>query len=195
MLTFSLSEHQMPSVPALDGNEKPKKKKKSGDNPDESLTAHQRELAQDESIDPTPFRFKPYQLAHMLDPKNLQALVAFGGVDGIIHGLGTNAEHGLTTRGDVSHKHSSENAMHPGELSEKVPNITLTEPSGRESSPTGGDDDIPLTATMDDRRRVYGENILPTRISKTLLQLMADAMKDKVLVCICLLACHSALIR
>jgi len=196
---LSVSENQTPSVPPVDNKDKSRKKKKTGDSADDSLTAHQRELAQDESIDPSPFRFKPFQLAHLLDPKSFQTLVAFGGIDGIIRGLGTHAERGLTTEPStekprlgagegVSNRHDSEKALQSpssgaGEMSEKVPNITLTEPSGNDATPTSGDDDTPHTGTMGDRRRVYGENILPTRISKTLLQLMAAAMKDKVLVC------------
>ncbi len=196
---LSVSENQTPSVPPVDSKDKSKKKKKTGDSADDSLTAHQRELAQDESIDPSPFRFKPFQLAHLLDPKSFQTLVAFGGIDGIIRGLGTHAERGLTTEPStekaplgagegVSHMHDSEKALQSprsgaGEMSEKVPDITLTEPSGMDVTPTGGDGDTPHTGTMGERRRVYGENILPTRISKTLLQLMAAAMKDKVLVC------------
>ena len=193
---LSVSENQTPSVPPVDGKDKSKKKKKTGDSADDSLTAHQRELAQDESIDPSPFRFKPFQLAHLLDPKSFQTLVALGGIDGIIRGLGTHAERGLTTEPStekprlgagegVSNRHDSEKALQSGagETSEKVPNITLTEPSGNDTTLTSGDDDTPHTGTMGDRRRVYGENILPMRISKTLLQLMAAAMKDKVLVC------------
>lgn len=37
-------------------------------------------------------------------------------------------------------------------------------------------------ATMEDRHRVYGQNVLPTRKTKSLLQLMWLALKDKVLV-------------
>lgn len=37
-------------------------------------------------------------------------------------------------------------------------------------------------ATYEDRRRVYGRNDLPERPSKSLLQLMWMAFKDKVLV-------------
>lgn len=57
----------------------------------------QDEAAQDESIDPAPFRFKPFQLAQLLDPKDLPTLTALGGTHGIIRGLGTDPERGLTT--------------------------------------------------------------------------------------------------
>jgi hypothetical protein len=37
----------------------------------------------------------------MLDPQNLESLVAIGGINGLLSGLGTNAEHDLSTK-DVS---------------------------------------------------------------------------------------------
>ena len=42
--------------------------------------------------------------------------------------------------------------------------------------------DAQFKASLDDRKRVYGDNILPTKKTKSLLQLMWMAMKDKVLV-------------
>ena len=43
------------------------------------------------------------------------------------------------------------------------------------------DDDPAYNASIDERHRVYGQNILPTRKTKSLLQLMWLALKDKVL--------------
>ena len=74
-----------------------------------------------------------------------------------------------------------------------VPKLVVTGPGGEEgggapiseaSSVVGADDeDGPTyTATLQDRRRVYGENTLPTRKTKSLLELMWLALKDKVLV-------------
>ena len=40
----------------------------------------------------------------------------------------------------------------------------------------------PFAASLEDRQRVYGRNMLPSRKSMTLLQLMWKALKDKVLV-------------
>ena len=173
-----------------------KKKRKTEDEHNEtSLTTHQRELAQDESVNCAPFRYKPFQLAHMLDPKNMGTLTALGGMDGIIRGLGTHPSRGLTTTAvhtngklpqgageGASHSHDSEKQTDSSQLHGGLPNIILTEPSGKETRPSEGDDNAPYTATMDDRKRVYGENVLPTRVSKTLLELMATALKDKVLV-------------
>ena len=46
---------------------------------------------------------------------------------------------------------------------------------------SGGAKDA-YSATIEDRHRVYGQNVLPSRKTKSLLQLMWLALKDKVLV-------------
>jgi len=48
------------------------------------------------------------------------------------------------------------------------------------SKPEGGQ--TAATASLADRKRVYGENILPTRRSKSLLALMWIALQDRTLV-------------
>jgi len=176
---FSASEKRPPHASPWNEKESKEHSKKGSEDADNSLTAHQRELAQDKTFDPAPFRFKPFQLAHLLDPKDIGTLMELGGADGIIRGLGTNPERGLTTSTDQTK--SDEVAEKPRSGSDDLPNIVLTEPSGKEGRPLQ-DDTAPYKATLDDRKRIYGENILPTRVSKTLLQLMAHAMKDKVLV-------------
>jgi Ca2+-transporting ATPase len=82
------------------GEQKPNKKKKGRevDDIEEDLqTTHQIELDQDAAIDPTPFRYRPYELAHMLDPKNIATLVSSDGIHGLLRGLGTNPDTGLVT--------------------------------------------------------------------------------------------------
>ncbi|KAJ3515894.1 hypothetical protein NLJ89_g1472 [Agrocybe chaxingu] len=166
-------------------DKKKKKKGKKGDSDEEAQTTHQLELAQDAAIDPAPFTVKPYQLAHMLDPKNLDTLRSLGGTEGLICALGTNTDHGLTSKSDASHEkgagHGASHRHDSEKECEKVPDIVLTAPSGN-LSPPPPESGAPVVATMEDRKRVFGENILPTRISKTLLQLMWAAMKDKVLI-------------
>ena len=183
---------------------KPKKGKKGREvddiDGDDVQTTHQTELDQDAAIDPAPFRFKPYELAHMLDPKSTGTLVLFGGIDGLLRGLGTNPDTGLVTNVHSSHKPNigagesasqrhdlpktgagensddGEQARHLG--SSPVPVILLTKPNETPSE----NDKLAFSAALEDRRRVYGENVLPIRIAKTLLQLMWAALKDKVLV-------------
>jgi len=163
------------------GKDEKKKKKKGESDEDEepTQTNHQLELAQDEAIDPKPFQFKPYQLAHMLDPKSLVALVTMGGVRGLLRGLGTDVERGLSTE-DTSTRVHEKHGLGSGTSYEKPSEVVLTKSSGNIGTPT--DDQSAFTASFDDRKRVYGKNILPTRSNKTLLQLIWAAMKDEVLV-------------
>ncbi|KAJ7127093.1 calcium-transporting ATPase [Mycena epipterygia] len=164
-------------------------KRKKGAGPQEHV-----EL--DTDTDPTPFRFRSNDLAMMLDPKNLDTLEDMGGVEGLLDGLGTSFEMGLggpslarSTTGlsgpgpgdgrpgagaGVSHRHDPEK----GE--ETVPAITLTDPEGGKS--TDWNSAPAFAASLDVRKRIYGENILPRRATKSLLQLMFTALKDKVLV-------------
>jgi Ca2+-transporting ATPase len=174
---------------------KKSKKSKKGEEPTAEET-HKVELAQDDNIDPTPFTHKPYELAALLDPKSLEALEALGGVTGLLRGLGTTEEQGLgrhTLERTTTMKSEKGTALgdnrpgagggasprHDPEKDEKtVPAITLTDSGGKAQSPDGA----AFSSTLEDRRRIYGANLLPSRASKTLLQLMWAAMKDKVLV-------------
>ena len=110
---------------------------------------------QDDNTDPTPFAFKPYALAALVDPKTLKDLDTMGGLEGLCAGLGTNPSKGLSA-------HSLGEGAGDGEK------------SGGEGA---------FAAPLSDRQRVYGVNSLPTKRSKSLLQLMWLALKDKVLVC------------
>ena len=163
------------------------------------------ELEQDANKDPTPFAFKPFQLASLLDPKNIEALEDLGGVDGLLRGLGTHRTLGLGAASLAAKAGPPDHASQPVQATrksrdieegsdEQVPNITITEPSGEikglqstvslgdaAQSASGGTPDA-YGADMDVRKRVYGDNVLPGRKSKSLLLLMWLALKDKVLV-------------
>ncbi|TRM65028.1 hypothetical protein BD626DRAFT_547303 [Schizophyllum amplum] len=107
----------------------------------------------------------------MLDPKSITALEDIGGIDGLMKGLGTTEAHGLTGAPSV------------GKASSSSVHLPTT-------PPTGGKGDA-STATFEDRQRVYGPNTIPTRASKTLLQLMWVAFKDKVLILLSIAAAIS----
>ncbi|KAK0222080.1 Ca-transporting ATPase [Armillaria fumosa] len=169
-------------------NEKGKKKKKSkkDDEKEEEVTGHRAELEQDANSDPTPFRFKPYELAHMLDPKNLNTLEGMGGTSGLLRGLGSDNVLGLGSgpgHGD-GRPGAGEGASQRHDPEKEVPAITLTEPGGDVHSTHASDiyNEAAFAASLDERRRVYGPNVLPERRSKSLLQLMWTALKDKVLI-------------
>jgi P-type Ca2+ transporter type 2C len=157
-------------------------------------------LEQHEDTNPAPFAFGAYQLARMLDPKSLDTLTGIGGVAGLLKGLGTDRHRGLTKISDGTHRSSSgpgdgrpgagSGASHnhdPDKGEHEAPAITIMDPEGEiKATPPGGDDhnySAAYSATLDDRRRIYGQNVLPERPSKSLFQLMITAFKDKVLVC------------
>ena len=179
------------------------------------------DLTQDENIDAGPFGVKPYQLASLVDPKNLPALQHLGGVSALLRALGTHAKHGLSKFSVASHEHADggkgkavdlhgdgrpgtgiltlgagdgasqrHDRLAGGMDAEAVPGIVVTGDDGEaeeakieglEAGSVVGQGDA-YSATIEDRHRVFGENVLPSRKTKSLLQLMWLALKDKVLV-------------
>ncbi|KIL58739.1 hypothetical protein M378DRAFT_86043 [Amanita muscaria Koide BX008] len=123
----------------------------------------------------------------MLDPKSPESLTQLGGVYGLLRGLGTDPIRGISTllpkernkppgQGaglDVSNRHHTMDDIAgtvPIELSEQVkPHLDAS-------------DEAAYRASLEDRRQVYGENVLPYRPSKSLLFLMWAALNDKVLI-------------
>lgn len=141
-----------------------------------------------DTTDPTPFDFKPTLLASLLDPKNLRALEALGGVEGLLRGLGTDGVRGLcgaalTIRRAVSA--GSVSAKGKGQRHDRESGLVGKLGKDSEDSEEGdgeGEGRDAYKAMLEVRHRVYGKNILPVRKSKTLLQLMWLALKDTVLV-------------
>ena len=119
----------------------------------------------EENMDPSPFYFNPSQLTSLVNPKSLNSLIELGGVTRLIEGLGTHMYHGLS----------------PWSF-RRFPDVMADQVVDGD----GGGDCInsqdPCKATFEDRKRIYGINILPPRRSKSLLFLMWLAFTDKVLV-------------
>jgi len=59
------------------------------------------DVTRKENIDPTPFAFKPYHLASLVDPKNLETLEGMGGISGLLTGLGVDPASGLSVDGKM----------------------------------------------------------------------------------------------
>ena len=188
--------------PSSYDSKKPKSKKKKDKKIDEQLgkTAYQIELEEDSGVEPFPFIFRPFQLAHTLDSKNFDAILAFGGTSGLLRGLGTDADYGLSKQAVLSRSHTANSlsgsqkgaglgasqSHQPQPETEMVPAIMLTAPDSptmaEVSSVEPSKDGPAYHASLKVRQRIYGENVLPSRRSKTLLQLMWLALKDKVLI-------------
>ncbi|KAJ9096327.1 hypothetical protein QFC21_005147 [Naganishia friedmannii] len=118
-----------------------------------------------DNTDPTPFLQKPSALAALVDPKSLATLEAMGGIDGVIHGLGTDAINGLS------------NLPIPAGAE-----VEAGGPRGQSGNAAEKRLGAQYNATLADRERVYGRNFVPPKKPKTLFQLMWAAMKDKVLI-------------
>ena len=188
------------STPPNSKNPKSKKTKDKRIDEHAGKTTYQIELEQDRGVDPSPFTFRPFQLAHTLDSKNFDAISAFGGTAGLLRGLGTKADRGLPNQAVLSRSHTANSLSgsekgaglgasqrhQPWPEMEMVPAIMLTAPDSptmaEVSSVESSKDGPAYHASIEVRRHIYGENILPSRPSKTLLQLMWLALKDKVLI-------------
>lgn len=132
----------------------------------------------EDNADPSPFGFGPSRLASLVDPKNLDSLTELGGVDGLIKSLGTHLHHGLSSE-SLCQKIASSKTEHVVDDGGGGGGGDGEYGSSRKASSHPQD---PFKTTFEDRKRVYGVNILPVRRSKSLLLLMWLALKDKVLV-------------
>ncbi|CAO1621163.1 unnamed protein product [Parajaminaea phylloscopi] len=132
-------------------------------------TAAERERQR--NVDPTPFRFKPYTLGELIDPKSVQKLREMGGLRGLLAGIGTDGEKGLNLpiRGGVE-------AGANGSRENDVERTAEASPAGYQTDP-----DV-VVATTEDRERVFGRNVLPAKKGKSLWLLMWIALQDKVLI-------------
>ena len=160
------------------------------------------DLKQEANLDVHPFAFKPLQLASLVDPKNLETLESMGGVNALLRGLGTHPTQGLGTGSGppLTHLASPDATLrsftvsHATDKEPPKPDIMVTspagEPEGLQSTASLGDgvptefqsSEEAYRASIEDRRRIFGRNVLPRRPTKSLLQLMWLALKDKVLV-------------
>lgn len=130
------------------------------------------------------FAFSPGQLSKLLNPKSLSAFYALGGLSGLEKGLRTNRDSGLsvdetTVDGVVAFEDvAPKGTPRYGANGDTEPVPKLDNVAG--SSPKAPD--MNLSGGFADRRKVFKENRLPEKKSKTLLQLAWITYNDKVLI-------------
>lgn len=126
------------------------------------------------NVDPTPFRFKPYYLGELVDPKSVEKLREMGGLRGLLAGIGANDQRGLDLpiRGQADAS-ATGNATASEDIEGKAPAT---------DGNTAVDDPDMVVATLEDRERVFGRNVLPPKQGKSLWLLMWIALQDKVLI-------------
>ncbi|KAG1551035.1 hypothetical protein G6F51_002092 [Rhizopus arrhizus] len=137
----------------------------------DSISVDMRDQLMTPHSDPSnPFAFTPDQLSALQDPKNIQLLHAYGGLNGVAKGLHANIKSGLTSSDDFDSKVT-------------LNDITLDQSLIKEASPS-----VQQTEIKEDgkpfhkRRSIFGENILPEVKGKNLFQLMWMAFNDKTLI-------------
>lgn len=118
-----------------------------------------------------PFAFSPGQLGKLINPKSLDAFVALGGAMGLTRGLRTDPKAGL----------NFEETSFSDTICFKAAIVPSDSPPSYQPLSTGQSVHN-STDSFADRKRVYGENRLPERKSKSLLELMWIAIQDKVLI-------------
>ncbi|KAF4634744.1 hypothetical protein G7Y89_g3354 [Cudoniella acicularis] len=142
------------------------------------------------------FAFSQGQLNKLINPKSLPAFYALGGLAGIEKGLRTNRKAGLSLDevdldGTVSFEEAKAAAkkLSPGASDDsKAP---LARVDSKESRTSVTRRTPPPDAAFYDRKRIYGDNRLPVKKGKSLLQLMWITYNDKVLILLSIAAAIS----
>ncbi|KAE8376310.1 hypothetical protein BDV26DRAFT_282763 [Aspergillus bertholletiae] len=132
------------------------------------------------TVENNKFAFSPGQLNKLLNPKNLGAFHALGGLRGLEKGLRTDINSGLsmdetTLDGTVSFEDATSIASE--ETTQESTPQSPQQPTRSGTEPTKQPDD-----GYSDRKRVYGTNKLPERKPKSIFELAWIAYNDKVLI-------------
>ncbi|PVH91293.1 calcium-translocating P-type ATPase [Periconia macrospinosa] len=127
------------------------------------------------------FAFSPGQLSKLFNPKSLNAFYALGGLAGLEKGLRTNRSTGLgvdetTLDGSVTYEEVAAkgapkcglagDTVSQGKSSSTIPSVSYH-----------GD-----SSSFADRKRIFSDNRLPEKKTKTLMELAWIAYNDKVLI-------------
>lgn len=135
----------------------------------------------DFQIENNPFAFSVGQLNKMINPKSLSAFHALGGLVGLEKGLRTDRYSGLSSdEVGLDGTVSFEEAVHAAEKSE----IGDTKPAKRTRT-RDSMTSAPAKQSSDafaDRKRIFKDNRLPEKKSKSFLQLAWNAYNDKILI-------------
>lgn len=123
-----------------------------------------------------PFAFTPDQLAALQDPKNIDLLHTYGGLEGVARGLHANVHTGLDPHTTI-------------DANVTLLDITNDKQQIKDASVTVIEDTTAIiepqhTGPYAQRSNVFGANVLPPVKGKNIFQLMWLAFNDKTLVII-----------
>lgn len=125
-----------------------------------------------------PFAFTTEQLSALYDPKNIELLAAYGGLEGIARGLHTDIKSGLSSDEHAPFEPVSLNDIIETQVEKDKPEITAEKPI---SAPSPGHHTA-ANSRFAQRQAVFGPNVLPEAKGKNIFQLMWMAFKDKTLI-------------
>jgi Ca2+-transporting ATPase len=148
------------------------------------------------------FAFSPGHLGKLINPKSLAAFYALGGLGGLERGLKADRSTGLSSdESSVDGSISFEDVVLPGtpkygKHGDQLPDVTPSEEAGghkhgKKNKKTKGADHIPAmppighidpNSVYADRRRIFRDNRLPEKKTKSLLRLILETWNDKVLI-------------
>ena len=124
-----------------------------------------------------PFAFNPGQLNKCQNPKSLAAFRALGGIRGIEKGLQTDVVAGLSV---------DETTIQEEVTFEDATRYAHIKKTHDDSRPLVGQDvivsDHQVQGQYHDRRRIFGDNRLPTKKSLSIWRLFLNAYNDRILI-------------
>jgi Ca2+-transporting ATPase len=133
-------------------------------------------------VDESPFGVTPGHLSKLLPRKNIQALFLLHGLPGLAKGLRTDLTNGLDVNeenlvGTVSFEDVQATPMDKYDWDD--PSTKGVRRSDTMSTAPG---EGPSPSAFSDRKRIFGDNRVPDRPTKTFLQLAWIALQDKILI-------------
>lgn len=134
-------------------------------------------------VEDNKFAFSPGQLSKLLNPKSLNAFYALGGLDGLEKGLQTNRTTGLSIDEESLDRRidfkdvAPEGTPRHGTAGDGIPE-TNTEAAVHIPPPT----DANPTGPYADRRKVFRDNRIPDKKTKSIWAIAWTTYNDKVLI-------------
>jgi Ca2+-transporting ATPase len=148
------------------------------------------EVEDEDEIVGNPFPLSPKALSILVDSKSIPSFRALGGLRGITRGLRTDCKSGLSlSEGSLDENESS--GFGTGSTSSRpldYRTFSTVRPRRNNGSTHGK---LTVSELYVDRKRIFGENRLPEKKSKSLLEIMWITFNDKVLIILSIVAAIS----
>lgn len=152
----------------------------------ESIQVDMRDSLTTPHSNPTnPFAFSPDQLAALQDPKNIDLLHTYGGLDGVAKGLHADVHHGLIPNTTADKNITLYDiTLDSSKLTTATSAMTIDDPQ-KEHEPKLKKSATSLSiipSQFTQRYSIFGKNALPPVKGKSIFQLMWMAFNDKTLI-------------